>query len=383
MSEDHDDVALQNLVGDGADGIARAWAASGRIADKLAVVEPLLSGTARDVIRRTLGVPALTPENKNVCDGAVSILQRMMDAQRIRACLAVAVAHESDLETASDNEDEEAHARTARLLFGVRGKSQSQDQTQSSNSAPGRCAQSREDSTVPKDPPALCASTPLASERGSPKADKKGKSRLRTGSTLPSLRTQLPDSMATNGTCTTRLGGADYNVSSPTRAVVHTASLPSLNGAARNQSPISSQDDTAMRDLQNISLTRTKRRYFQCQSQSSSESQQSLSRSRSQPLQPFRSSINFNSSNPDTKRSKVDKWPDAHAKEDAPATGLAEAVCAEGRVAMQVGKLETGCRRVGPDVDVDLETRRAQHRALRARSRGIEAKLRDALRGGN
>ncbi|KAH9954958.1 hypothetical protein BC827DRAFT_1272104 [Russula dissimulans] len=384
VSEDHDDVALQNLVGDGADGIARAWAASERVADKLAAVEPLLSGTVRDVVRRTLGVPALSTENRKENDGAVSILQRVMDAQRIRACLAVAVAHESDLETTSDNEDEGAHARTARLLFGVRGKSQivdsqgvSHDQTQSSNSTPGRCAQSREDSAVPQDPPALCASSRLASECGFPKAEKKGKSRIR--STLPSPQAQLHDGTGTKDMCTTRLGGADYNVLSPTRAIVPNISLPSLTVPARNQSPTPSQDDTAMIDLQNIpdiSLTRTKRRYMRSQSQSPSESRQSLFRSHSQPLQPFYSSINLNSTKPDTKRSKVDKWLDAHASEHAPAT-------AEGKAAMQVGKLETGCcRRVGPDVDVDLETRRAQRRALRARSRGIEAKLRDALRGG-
>ncbi|KAI9509474.1 beta-lactamase-like protein, partial [Russula earlei] len=55
VSDDRSDVALQNLVGDGADGTVRAWAVSGRTVDKLTAMEPYLSGTARDMVRRMLG----------------------------------------------------------------------------------------------------------------------------------------------------------------------------------------------------------------------------------------------------------------------------------------------------------------------------------------
>ncbi|KAH9053968.1 beta-lactamase-like protein, partial [Lactarius deliciosus] len=55
MIEDGGDSALQNLVGDDAEHIARAWADSGRGAEKLAVVEQFLTGTARHDVRRVLG----------------------------------------------------------------------------------------------------------------------------------------------------------------------------------------------------------------------------------------------------------------------------------------------------------------------------------------
>ncbi|KAF8466527.1 hypothetical protein DFH94DRAFT_639281, partial [Russula ochroleuca] len=115
VSEDHCDSTLQNLVGDGADSIAHAWAVSGRIVDKLAVMEPFLRGTARNIVRRILGVPPLPREKSDGNEGAVSILQRVRDRQRINACRAIVPDHESDRETESDDED--THARTAKMLF--------------------------------------------------------------------------------------------------------------------------------------------------------------------------------------------------------------------------------------------------------------------------
>ena len=79
LSDDHRDSALQNLVGDGADRIAHAWAVSGRNMDKLTVMEPYLRGTARDATRRGLGIPPLPDGNGDKIKGAISILERMRD----------------------------------------------------------------------------------------------------------------------------------------------------------------------------------------------------------------------------------------------------------------------------------------------------------------
>lgn len=125
ISEDGGDSALQNLVGDDAERTARAWADSGCGAEKLAVVEQFLTGNARDAVRRVLGLAPLPRDGKN--DGVertVSILQRIRDKQRIHVCRGgPSSAAESDQET--ESQDSDAHMRTAKMLFGLAGNSQS------------------------------------------------------------------------------------------------------------------------------------------------------------------------------------------------------------------------------------------------------------------
>ncbi|KAH9952257.1 hypothetical protein BGW80DRAFT_818337 [Lactifluus volemus] len=120
INEDFNDAAIQNLIGDGADSIARVWADTGRSIDKLAVIEPFLRGKTRDVVRRTLGLPPVPDENFNGDERAVSALKRIRDAQHIQAYRSS--GGESDQETGSDDDD--AHMRTAKALFGITGMSQ-------------------------------------------------------------------------------------------------------------------------------------------------------------------------------------------------------------------------------------------------------------------
>ncbi|KAN0128916.1 Beta-lactamase-like protein, partial [Lactarius tabidus] len=123
IKEDGGDSALQNLIGDDADRTARAWADSGRGAEKLAVVEQYLTGPARDAARRALGLAPLPREsnnnnnNNNGVERTVSILQRIRDKQRIQVCRrgAQSSVGESDQET--ESQDSDAHARTAKMLF--------------------------------------------------------------------------------------------------------------------------------------------------------------------------------------------------------------------------------------------------------------------------
>ena len=377
IGEDNNDATLQNLVGDGADSIARAWADSARILDKLAVMEPFLRGKVRDVVRRTLGVPPLQAENSDGNGGVISTLQRMHDAQRIKACRVL--ERESDRETQS--EDEEAHARTAKLLFGVSGRSQMADsqgtfreKIHSCESPLGRRSLfeegSSEDAPVPKTLHAMRASTQQVSECGSRHKVGKGTSGDRANSDLASPRTQLLNIM---GTKNTRLGDADHKLSPSFSPVSHTSSLPSSN-----RSRAASQDDEPpLTDLLNIPPTGTgaQRRRIQ-------------PHSRSQP--PLRrSSTHLHFQSPITKRRKIETWPDAHYKSGAsaaPGFASSEAVVSthgQELGAIQVGNSTNAAPQTGPaeghSPDMDGESRRAQRRALRARSRAIEEKLRHAL----
>ena len=89
--------------------------------DKLTVMEPYLRGTARDATRRALGIPPLPDGNGDKIKGAISILERMRDWQRINARRCIVAEHDSERET--ESEDEDTHARTAELLFGIAARS--------------------------------------------------------------------------------------------------------------------------------------------------------------------------------------------------------------------------------------------------------------------
>lgn len=83
--------------------------------EKLAVVEPFLKGKKRNSVRRFLGVPPPQTKDSHKNEDAISMLQRMPDAQRVNTCRAI--EDESNPET--EREDEDIHAITAKLLFGV------------------------------------------------------------------------------------------------------------------------------------------------------------------------------------------------------------------------------------------------------------------------
>jgi len=94
---------MQNLVGDGADRIAHAWAVSGRKLDKLAAMEPYLRGTVRDATRRALGLPPLANWDRDKIKGAISILEHTRDRERINACRGIGAEHESERETEGED----------------------------------------------------------------------------------------------------------------------------------------------------------------------------------------------------------------------------------------------------------------------------------------
>jgi hypothetical protein len=362
-NDDHCDSALQNLVGDGADRIAHAWAVSGRNSDKLTVMEPYLRGTARDAARRALGIPPLRDGNSGKIKGAISILERMRDLQRINACRGIVAEHESGRET--ESEDEDTHARTAKLLFGVAARSQmvgsqgtSHGRTPSSQSPrdirPSVEEGSGKDIPDPQLPPALHASTLPVSERGSQQKIAKGTFRRRTNSEVASPQTQLINNINTKDTRMMRPRNADHKPSS-FRPVAHTPSLSSLTSPATNQPHSTRRHDQPLMNLKNIPLTGTKR-----------------------------ASVHLYSSSPSKKRSKDEKYLNVYADEDPVfASSRRETTNTSGMASMEAEQLtdaapESGCTRErGPDVDE--ETRRSQRRALRARSRAIEEKLRYAL----
>jgi len=384
IGEDNNDATLQNLVGDGVDSIARAWADSARILDKLAAMEPFLRGKVRDVVRRTLGIPPLQTENRDGNGGAISTLQRMRDAQRIKACRVL--ERENDRETQS--EDEEAHARTAKLLFELSGRGPTADSQGSFREKIHSCESplgthslieegSSEDAPVPKVLHTMRASIQQVSECGSLQRVGKGTSRDRADSVLAPLQTQQLNIM---GTKDTRLRDADHKLSPSFSPVSHTSSLPSSN-----RSHAASQDDEPpLIDLLNIppTGTGTKRRCIQSHSRS-----QSRSSSRSQsPLR--RSSTHLHFQSPVTKRRKIETWLDDHYRLGASTPGFAssKAVASthgQGPGVIQVGKSTNAAPQTGSTEgrcpDMDGESRRAQRRALRARSRAIEEKLRHAL----
>ena len=375
IGEDDNDATLQNLVGDGADTIARTWADSARILDKLAVMEPFLTGKLRDVVRRTLGVPSLQTEDGDG-NGAISILQRMRDARRIKSCRVL--ERESDRETQS--EDEEAHARTAKLLFGVSGRSQMTDSQRTFQENIHGCelplgrrrlveVGGSEDAPVQKVLHAMPARTQQVSECGSQQKAEKVTPRDRSDSCLASLK--IMD---------TRLTDADHRLSPSFSHDFHTPSLASSNRSCA----VSQGDDLPLMDLLNIPPTGTgaKRRRIQSHSESRLRSS---SRSRS-PSRRFSTQLHFQS--PVTKLRKIETWLDVHHQSDASTPGFALSKAAvsahsQGLGANQVGKSTNAASQTGSTErrcpDKDGELCRAQRRALRARSRAIEEKLRQAL----
>ncbi|KAI0299686.1 hypothetical protein B0F90DRAFT_1727814 [Multifurca ochricompacta] len=358
---DHGDAAMQNLVGDGADGIARAWVESGRREDKLAFVEPFLSGAARDIIRRALCLPPLPNKNSDGNERVTSMLQRMYDAQRIKACRAE--RSESDEETQGGDED--AHARTARMLFGVPGNSEAAESQgvsiahlEASKSSRGKHLlveeSRREDTSMPKAALPQRVPTPQVSECGSQQEPVKSNFKNRSDQNFASMRRTL---------LTTSLPSA--------RFVAHASSPPLFTLLERRRSAAPGQEVPPVADLQHIPLTGIKRAYSQPQSQSSS----SLSGSLSQ-LSPLAYSA--------TKRRKVESWLAALVHEDAPSlVTRKDMLPAREASGVQKGNflatgLQPGC--IGDPVpEHDTETRRAHRRALRSRSRTIEEKLRRAL----
>jgi hypothetical protein len=371
IGDDQDDTTLQNLVGDGADSIVRAWTDSARIMDKLTILDPFLRGKVRDAVRRTLGILPLPAESGDGSGGSISILQRMRDAQRINACRAI--EPQSDLETQS--EDEDAHARTAKLLFGVSERSQmaSPEQIQRCGSPKRRLVEegSMEEAPIQKVSCAIRSSTSQISEFSSQEKVETGILRAVTDSGLVSLQTPLLSSM---GTKDSRLVDADERPSSSFSDASHIASLPFLS---LHPSYATSQDgDSPLTDLQNIHLTRmgTERRCIRSHSRSSSRSQSPL-------IRIFPSSADMHFPNTATKRCKVDKSLDIHCKTDPEEADSPQAPV--GLEAIQVGKSTNAARETGSTgecgLGVDRESHRAQRRALRARSRAIEEKLRHAL----
>ena len=356
ISEDQCDSALQNLVGDGADCIARAWAVSGRVVDKLTVMEPFLSGAARDIVRRTLRLPRLPSENSDRNEGAVSILQRTHDRQRIDACRTTVTEYESDRDT--ESEEDGAHARTATLLFGFAGRGRMagsqgipQERTRSFESPSDRCLPV-EDGSDGDTLAALHAPTPPESECDFREKFAKGTSSAKAISNLASLQTQLITSIHTKGTPTMHLGDDDDENSSFC-AATHMSSLSPITLPASNSPHLTTRHDPPLTDLQNIPPTGTKR-----------------------------ASVNLCSLGPANKRSKVEKslyTGECHVlgspRKKAPGPPGAAAMEAQ----KSTGVAPESSHMDEHDPDVDRETRRFQRRALRARSRVIEEKLRHVL----
>jgi hypothetical protein len=360
-SDDHSDSALQNLVGNGADTIAQAWAVSGRILDKFAVMEPFFSDTAREVVRHALGIPPL-PDGNGENKGAISILKRMRDRQRINACRATAAEQEGDRET--ESEDEDIHARTAKLLFGVAARSQmvgsqgtSHERTPSSelpwDTRPFVHGGSGEDAFDPKVPPALHASTLPELEYDFQQKTAKGTFRRRANWDVASPQAQQINAINTKGTLMMRHWNVAHQLSSHC-AVAHASSHLSLASPARDQPLSTRRHDPPLTDLQNIPLTGAKR-----------------------------ASVQLYSSNPSKKRSKDEKWLDDADQDPVLASSRRDAANASGVASMEAGQLPGVASQSGftreHGADADEETCQSQRHALRARSRAIEEKLRHAL----
>jgi hypothetical protein len=361
VNDGHCDSALQNLVGDGADRVAHAWAVSGRNFDKLTVMEPYLRGKAQDATRRALGIPPLPDGNSDKMKGAISILERMCDWKRINACHGFEVEHESERET--ESEDEDTHTMIAKLLFGTAERSQivgsqgASHERISSSQLPRDMRPlveqgSGKDIPDPQVPPALHASTLPVSERGSAPKIAKGTIGLGTNSGVASLRTQQINNINTKDIRTMRPRNVDHKPSSFRR--IAPLSHSSLTLPARNQPLFTSRHDQPLMSLKNIPLTGTKR-----------------------------ASVHLYSSSLSKKRSKDEKYLNAYADEDHVfASDRRETTNASGAALMEVGLLtdtpDSGWMgKSGPDIDE--EACRSQRHALRARSRAIEEKLRYAL----
>ncbi|KAI9430540.1 beta-lactamase-like protein [Lactarius indigo] len=346
------DSALQNLVGNDAECTAHAWADLGRGAEKLAVVEQFLTGTTRHAVRRMLGLAPLPRDDNDGAERAVSMLQRIRDKQRIQACRGgqSSSAGESDQETESGDSD--AHARTARLLFGLPGSSQSQEEEEGPATVPV--------SRVP---------TPPVWERGSQHTIARGNSRNVTHPDLSSSQ-ESTDKDAGDARAV-RFADSEPRHSSSPRLVAHATSPPSLTSSHPHAHPFG-RGDPPLVNLKNIPLTQTKRQHPRSQSLSQSQSQ-------SQSPPPV---IHSHASNPTTKRRKLERLPTVPAHVDgAPTSMLAsprkQAVAARTEHFTAADLNIHHARKQGPDVDA--ENHKAHRRALRARSRVIEEKLRSAL----
>ncbi|KAH8984460.1 beta-lactamase-like protein [Lactarius akahatsu] len=364
IKEDGGDSALQNLLGDDAERIARAWADSGRGAEKLAVVEQFLTGTARHAVRRVLGLAPLPGDDNDGAERAVSMLQRIRDKQRIQACRGGrSSVGESDQET--ENGDSDAHARTAMLLFGLAGSSQmveSQCEKESQEEAPGTVPASR----VP---------TLLVSERGSQNA---GNTRHLTHLDLSPPQERLLATKDGGGARAVHFADPQPWPSPSSRLVGHATAPPSLTSPSRSCSRAHpfGRGEPPLVDLENIPLTRTKRQQPLSRSLSQSQSQCSLP-----PV------IHLHTSKPATKRRKLERLPTVPAHEDAPAPMFASArKQAASAQAVEAARTENftvadpNTHHMGKQgQDVGAENCKAHRRALRARSRVIEEKLRSAL----
>jgi hypothetical protein len=365
LSDDHGDSTLQNLVGDGVDGIANAWAVSERNSDKLTVIEPYLRGIARDATRRALGIPPLPDGKNDKIKGAISVLGRMRDRQRINACRGIVAEYDSERET--ESEDEDTHARTAKLLFGIAARSQmlgsqetSHERTPSSQSPrdmrPLVEEGTSKDIPDPQVSPALHVSTLPVLERGSQQKIAKGTFRCRTNADVTSPQAQLINNIITVNTRMMGPRNADHDHKpSSFRPVAHTSSLSSLISPARNQPLATRRHDQPLMNLQNIPLTGTKR-----------------------------ASIHLYSSSPSKKRSKDETYLNAYADEDPVfASSRRETTNASGLASLEAGQLTDASPKSGytgeRGADVDEETSQSQRRALWVRSRAIEEKLRYAL----
>ena len=330
IREDGGDSALQNLIGEDAERTARAWADSGRGAEKLAVVEQFLTGPARDAARRALGLAPLLREcpdnnsnNNNGIERAVSILQRIRDKKRIEVCRRGAHSSigESDQET--ESQDSDAHARMAKMLFGLAG-----GDTQIMESV----------SRVP---------TP-ASERGCSRHVTQLDIALRTEDTRRAVR----------------FADSEPGPSHPSGLITHASSPPCLTSP-----PSLNRGDSPL-----VPLARTKRQHPFSQSQSQSLSQ-SHSQSQTQSQSP--PSINSNVQKPSTKRRKLERLstvPVAH--EDTPALPRKQVLSMAGAENITPASLNSNPTII---LDVDAENRKVHRRVLRERSRAIEEKLRRAL----
>ena len=324
IREDGGDSALQNLIGEDAERTARVWADSGRGAEKLAVVEQFLTGPARDAARRALGLAPLLREcpddnsnNNNGIERAVSILQRIRDKKRIEVCRRGAHSSigESDQET--ESQDSDAHARMAKMLFGLAG-----GDTQIMESV----------SRVP---------TPPVSERGCSRHVTQldiARSPLRTEDTRRAVR----------------FANSESGPSHPSRLITHASSPPSLTSP-----PSLNRGDSLL-----VPLARTKRQHPFSQSQSQTQSQSSPS-------------INSTVQKPSTKRRKLERLstvPVTH--EDAPSLPRKQVLSVAGAENITPAGLNAKPTII---LDVDAENRKVHRRVLRERSRAIEEKLRRAL----
>jgi len=371
MIEGGEDSALQNLIGNDAERIARGWADSGRGAEKLAVVGQYLTGTARDAVRRVLGLAPLSREENSGIERAVSMLQRIHDKQRIQACRG-GPNRVSQSDHVTESEDEDAHARTAMMLFGFAGTTQIVESQQEKKS---QKQQSR-----PATVPASRVPTPPVSERGFQHLPASRSSHIIHSG--PSQGRGLVRIKDTRNACAELFARADARSSPSSLPVVvaHAPSPPFLASSARCRSSASSlgRGDPPLVDLENIPPTNSKRQQPRSQSLSQSQSQSQSQCSASPPL------IHAHIFKPATKRRKLERqtvpltFVDACASVSASTPAQATQTALTENFTAPTGVNENEMGRLDLDVDA-AENGRVHHRALRARSRVIEEKLRCAL----